>query len=161
MFENAKRLCHLAGDTTRVACFWRRTKPVGCAPGLHLAFRSRSRFHRRLLASSAGRSGGIRSVMPQTTNRVFAEVGFGGTYFGVGNFERNRKSDARFHLRVVEQCANGCAANGGIPGLVYLADVQPSDSGSYGERSTWVTRTHTLKVGHVALADDVAISQPG
>ena len=52
------------------------------------------------------------------TNRWLLDAGVGGTYYGSGNFERPGNV-TRDLIRVVEQCANGCAANGGIPGLVY------------------------------------------
>ena len=44
--------------------------------------------------------------------------GYGGTYFTVGNLERV-PNPTRDLIRVAEQCASGCAANGNIPGLVY------------------------------------------
>jgi hypothetical protein len=52
------------------------------------------------------------------TNQVFLDAGFGATSFGVGNFERE-PNPTRDLIRVVEQCAEGCADNGNIPGLVY------------------------------------------
>ena len=54
---------------------------------------------------------------PQT-NRLLLEAGYGGIFFGVGNFERE-PNPTRNLVRVVEQCASGCAANGNIPGSVY------------------------------------------
>ena len=39
-------------------------------------------------------------------------------YYGWGNLERD-PNPTRDLIRVVEQCADGCAANGSIPGLVY------------------------------------------
>ena len=50
------------------------------------------------------------------TDRLLLEAGYGGTFFGVGNFERE-PNPTRDLVRVVEQCARGCAANGNIPGL--------------------------------------------
>ncbi len=52
------------------------------------------------------------------TDRLLLEAGYGGTFFGVGNFERE-PNPTRDLVRVVEQCASGCAANGNIPGLAY------------------------------------------
>ncbi len=92
------------------------------------------------------------------TNRVFAEVGFGGTYFGVGNFERT-PNPTRDLIRVSEQCASGCAANGGIAGLVYRSqDFSRAYTGSYLWKGSilYVTGTHSLKVGyqHSLMTDD-------
>ena len=62
--------------------------------------------------------------MPQVTwsspvtNRLLLDAGFGGIYYGWGNFERD-PNPTRDLIRVAEQCAAGCAANGNIPGLVY------------------------------------------
>ena len=65
------------------------------------------------------------------TDRLLAEAGVGGTYFGVGNFERE-PNPTRGLVRVVEQCASGCAANGNIPGLVYRSqDFSVAHTGSY------------------------------
>jgi hypothetical protein len=52
------------------------------------------------------------------TNRLLLDAGFGTTYYGWGNFERPG-NDTRDLVRVVEQCAGGCPANGNLPGLVY------------------------------------------
>ena len=84
------------------------------------------------------------------TDRLLLEAGYGGTFFGVGNFEREPNS-TRDLVRVVEQCASGCAANGNIPGLAYRSqDFSVAHSGSYlwkGSMS-YVTGTHVLKVGY-------------
>ena len=51
--------------------------------------------------------------------------------FGVGNFERE-PNPTRDLIRVAEQCASGCAANGSIPGLVYRSqDFSTAHTGSY------------------------------
>ena len=84
------------------------------------------------------------------TTRLFLEVGFGGTFFGVGNFER-RPNPTRDLIRVTEQCSNGCAANGNIPGLVYRSqDFSVAHAGSYlwQESVSFVTGPHSLKIGH-------------
>jgi len=92
------------------------------------------------------------------TNRVLLEAGFGGTYFGVGNFEREPNT-TRDLIRVAEQCASGCADNGNIPGLVYRSqDFSVAHTGSYLWTGTlaYVTGTHSLKVGyqHTLMTDD-------
>jgi Carboxypeptidase regulatory-like domain len=92
------------------------------------------------------------------TNRWLLEAGFGGTYLGVGNFER-KPNPTRDLIRVVEQCAGGCAANGNIPGLAYRSqDFSVIYTGSYLWKGTasYVTGTHSLKVGyqHTLMTDD-------
>ena len=65
------------------------------------------------------------------TSHVLVEAGYGGTYFGAGNFER-MPNPTRNLIRVAEQCASGCAANGNIPGLVYRSqDFSVAHAGSY------------------------------
>jgi carboxypeptidase family protein len=83
------------------------------------------------------------------SNRLLLEAGFGGTYFGFGNFER-KPNPTRDLIRVVEQCASGCSANGNIPGLVYRSqDFSDAYSGSYLWKGSvsYVTGSHSLKVG--------------
>ena len=43
------------------------------------------------------------------TDRLLVDAGFGATFFGVGNFERD-PNPTRGLVRVAEQCASGCAA---------------------------------------------------
>jgi hypothetical protein len=92
------------------------------------------------------------------TDRLLLEAGYGGTFFGVGNFER-LPNPTRGLIRVEEQCANGCAANGGIPGLVYRSqDFSIAHTGSYQWQGSlsYVTGTHSVKAGyqHVFMTDD-------
>jgi hypothetical protein len=92
------------------------------------------------------------------TSRWFLEAGFGGTYFGVGNFERV-PNPTRDLIRVVEQCAGGCGNNGGIPGLTYRSqDFSVAYTGSYLWTGTasYVTGTHSLRMGyqHTLMTDD-------
>jgi carboxypeptidase family protein len=92
------------------------------------------------------------------TYRLLLDAGFGGTYFGVGNFERE-PNPTRDLIRVAEQCANGCAANGNIPGLVYRSqDFSVAHTGSYlwkGSMS-YIAGAHSLKIGyqHTFMTDD-------
>ena len=92
------------------------------------------------------------------TYRLLLDAGFGGTYFGVGNFERE-PNPTRDLIRVAEQCANGCAANGNIPGLVYRSqDFSVANTGSYlwkGSMS-YIAGAHSLKIGyqHTFMTDD-------
>jgi hypothetical protein len=92
------------------------------------------------------------------TSRLLLEAGFGSTFFGVGNFERD-PNPTRDLIRVAEQCASGCAANGNIPGLVYRSqDFSIAHTGSYLWRGavSYVSGTHSLKVGyqHTMMTDD-------
>jgi hypothetical protein len=65
------------------------------------------------------------------SNRLLVEAGFGATYFGFANFERN-PNPTRGLIRIVEQCANGCAANGNVPGLAYRSqDFSDAYNGNY------------------------------
>lgn len=92
------------------------------------------------------------------THHVLLEASFGGTFFGVGNFERE-PNPTRSLIRVVEQCANGCASNGNIPGLTYRSqDFSVAHAGSYLWKASVsrVTGTHSLKIGyqHAFMTDD-------
>jgi hypothetical protein len=92
------------------------------------------------------------------TDRLLLEAGYGGTSFGVGNFERE-PNPTRDLVRVVEQCASGCAANGNIPGLTYRSqDFSVAHTGSYLWKGSvsYVTGTHSLKMGyqHTRMTDD-------
>jgi hypothetical protein len=92
------------------------------------------------------------------SSRFLLEAGFSGTYFGVGNFERV-PNPTRDLIRVAEQCANGCAANGSIPGLVYRSqDFSTAHTGSYLWRGSfsYVTGAHSLKIGYqrTLMTDD-------
>ena len=92
------------------------------------------------------------------TNRLLIEAGYGGTFFGVGNAERD-PNPTRDLIRVVEQCASGCGTNGNIPGLAYRSqDFSVAHTGSYLWKGSvsYVTGTHSLKVGyqHTRMTDD-------
>jgi hypothetical protein len=84
------------------------------------------------------------------SDRLLVEAGFGGTHFGFGNFER-KPNPTRDLIRVVEQCASGCAANGNIPGLAYRSqDFSNAYNGSYLWQGSvsYVTGSHSLKIGY-------------
>ncbi len=92
------------------------------------------------------------------TNRLLLEAGFGGTYYGWGNFERvpNPTHDL---IKVTEQCAGGCLANGNRPGIVYRSqDYGANLTGSYTWKGTmsYVTGAHSMKVGYqgTLMTDD-------
>ena len=92
------------------------------------------------------------------TNRLLLDAGFGGTYYGWGNMERD-PNPTRDLIGIVEQCQNGCAANGGIPGLLYRSqDFGTNFSGSYNWHgsASYVTGALSMKVGYqgTLLTDD-------
>jgi hypothetical protein len=92
------------------------------------------------------------------SSSLLLEAGFSGMFLGVGNFERQPNPTIDL-IRVVEQCASGCPANGGIPGLVYRSqDFSSSYTGSYLWKFT-LSRSvgaRTWKVGyqHTLMTDD-------
>jgi hypothetical protein len=84
------------------------------------------------------------------TSRLLLDAGFGGTYYQYGHLERD-PNPTRDLIRVSEQCANGCAANGNIPGLVYRSqDWIVAHQGSYSWRASasYVTGAHSVKIGY-------------
>jgi hypothetical protein len=92
------------------------------------------------------------------TNRLLFDAGFGGTYYGWGNFEREDNA-TRELIRVTEQCAGGCANNGGRPNLVYRSqDWGDNRTGSYTWKASmaYVTGRHSFKVGYqgTLMTDD-------
>jgi hypothetical protein len=89
---------------------------------------------------------------------VVLDAGYGGTYFGVGNFERTPNPTENL-IRVSEQCANGCSGNGGVPGLVYRSqDYSVAHTGSYLWKASaaYVSGTTSVKAGyqHALMTDD-------
>jgi Carboxypeptidase regulatory-like domain len=84
------------------------------------------------------------------TTRLLLDAGFGGIYYGWGGFERD-PNPTHDLISVVEQCAAGCAANGGIPGLVYRSqDYANNRAGSYPWRASasYVTGRQSIKIGY-------------
>ena len=93
------------------------------------------------------------------SQRMLLEAGFGHTYFGFGNFEREPNA-TRDVIRVLEQCASGCAANGNVPGLVYRSqDFSDAHNSSYLWQGSvlYVTGSHSVKVGYqrTLMAQDI------
>jgi hypothetical protein len=159
-FENASaRLTWQVTPRNRVTGFWDAQslcrKCTGATPGLSEP--------QRVAPEAVGILGRPLHVTQLTwwspvTNRVLLEAAFGGTYFGVGNFERE-PNPTRDLIRVAEQCASGCAGNGDIPGLVYRSqDFSIAHTGSYLWKGSvaYVTGSHSLKVGyqHALMTDD-------
>jgi hypothetical protein len=113
-------------------------------------------------ANGAGQTQPLR--VPQVTwtspvtNRLLLDAGFGGTYYGWGNFE-NDPNPTRDLIKVTEQCSTGCAANGNRPGVVYRSqDWGDNRTGSYIWKANlaYVTGRHSFKVGyqHTLMTDD-------
>jgi len=161
LFENAStRLTWRVSQQHKVGIFWDEQTLCRTCTGATSAGIDPSRvspeavgvFGRPLRVAQATWSAPL-------SNQLLVEAAFGGTYFGFGNFER-RSNPTRDLIRVVEQCASGCAANGNIPGLVYRSqDFSNAYNGSYlwtGALS-YVTGSHSLKVGYqrALLTQDV------
>jgi hypothetical protein len=84
------------------------------------------------------------------TNKLLLAAGFGGVYYGWGNFERDPNPTANL-IQMTEQCAAGCAANGNIPGLVYRSqNFGNNRAGSYSWHAdaSYVTGRSSLKIGY-------------
>jgi hypothetical protein len=84
------------------------------------------------------------------TNTLLMEATFGTVNFSLGNFERD-PNPTRALIRVAEQCASGCAANGNIPGLVYRSQdfsIWRTESYQWKGSITRVTGSHSLKIGY-------------
>jgi carboxypeptidase family protein len=152
LFENASaRVTWQATPLNKVGAFWDeqvlcRTCTGATAAGIDPA---------RVSPEAVGVFGRPLRVVQLTwsaplSNRLLFEAGFSGNYFGFGNFERT-PNPTRDLIRVLEQCASGCPANGNIPGLVYRSqDFSDAYNGSYlwkGSMS-YVTGSHSLKVGY-------------
>jgi hypothetical protein len=105
--------------------------------------------------TSGGYGHGFQRVQQVTwsspaTNRLLFEAGFG-TYlsrYGSGEAPGN---PTRGMVRMVEQCAAGCAANGGIPNLTYRSMLWENNwNGAHTWRgsASYVTGAHSMKFGY-------------
>ncbi len=159
-FDNASgRITWQLSPRNRVGAFWDQQSLCrscsGATPGLAEP--------QQVSPEAVGVLGRPLSVTQATwwsplTNQLLLEAGYGGTWFGAGNFERD-PNPTRDLIRVAEQCASGCANNGGIPGLVYRSqDFSVAHAGSYLWKASlsYVTGSHSLKVGyqHTLMTDD-------
>jgi hypothetical protein len=150
---------------TRVGVFWDEQALCPHLHGRHPLLVSIPRAYRpeavgvfgRPLRRQRRQPGLLRCRIDCSSKRVSQ-----GTYFGFGNFERE-PNPTRDLIRVLEQCANGCGANGGIPGLVYRSqDFSQAYNASYlwkGSMS-YVTGSHSLKAGyqHTLMTQDITWS---
>ena len=93
------------------------------------------------------------------TSRMLFEAGFGAYQAPFGPYE-SPGNTTRPLARVTEQCAAGCSANGGLPGITYRS---ANWSDSWDAQYTWrasvsyVTGSHNIKIGYggVALVSDL------
>ena len=159
-FENASaRLTWQVSPRNRIGVFWDEQSLcracTGATPGLSEPARASPEaigvLGRPLRLSQVTWSSPV-------TDRLLVDASFAGLFFGVGNFER-QPNPTRDLVRVAEQCASGCLANGNIPGLVYRSqDFSTAYTGSYQWKGSIarVTGAHTLKAGyqHVLMTDD-------
>ena len=156
-----QRACHVAGDPAQQA--QRLLGRADALPNLH-GRHAAGVDPPRVSPEAVGVFGRPLRVAQATwsaplTNRLLVDAGFGGTYFGFGNFERD-PNPTRDLIRVLEQCASGCAANGNIPGLVYRSqDFSNAHNGSYLWKGSlsYVTGSHSVKVGyqHTLMTQDI------
>jgi hypothetical protein len=121
-----------------------------------------------LTSTTSPEIGGYLSTHPRVrlltwqsaaTNRLLFDAGFGAYQSPFGPRESPGNS-TRPLARMTEQCAAGCTANGGIPGLTYRsANWGHSWDAQYTWRASvsYVTGAHNLKVGYggVALVSDL------
>src|SRR5688572_1291434 len=84
------------------------------------------------------------------TNRLLFEAGMG-VYRSRYGGKQLPGLNTQSLIRVVEQCATGCAANGNIPGLTYRAGNWSSNvnwNNQWNAAASFVTGSHNVKVGY-------------
>jgi hypothetical protein len=84
------------------------------------------------------------------TNRLLFEASYG-SYRSRWGGDTIPGLNTENLVRVVEQCATGCAANGGIQNLTYRSTNWASNvnwNTQWGATATYVTGTHSLKAGY-------------
>ena len=92
------------------------------------------------------------------TNRVLLTAGFG-DYLTRWGGDEMPGNPTRSLVRVTEQCAPSCAANGGIPNLTYRSANWASHwmgQHNWNASATYVTGAHNMKFGYQGTfyADD-------
>jgi hypothetical protein len=92
------------------------------------------------------------------TNRLLFEAGFGSYRSRWGGKEVPGLETTNL-IRVTEQCAAGCAANGGIPNLTYRSGNWSSNinwNNQWNAAASFVTGSHSVKIGYqgALLYDD-------
>ena len=159
-FENANaRITWQLNSGNKMSAFWDaqticRTC-TGATPGasepLRVSPEAVGVLGRPLHVAQATWSSSVKS-------NLLVEASFGTVAFGLGNFERE-PNPTRDLIRVAEQCASGCSANGGIPGLVYRSQdfsILRTESYQWKGSISRVAGAHSLKVGyqHALMYDD-------
>jgi hypothetical protein len=84
------------------------------------------------------------------SNRFLLEAGFG-TYLARYGSNEQPGNSTRNMVRVVEQCAAGCAVNGGIPNLAFRSqNWEDNWNGAHTWRgsASYVTGAHSMKFGY-------------
>ncbi len=84
------------------------------------------------------------------TNRLLLEASYGSYRSRYGG-EPIPGLDTSSLIRVVEQCAQGCAVNGGIPNLTYRSGNWSTNinwNTQWGATASFVTGTHSLRAGY-------------
>lgn len=84
------------------------------------------------------------------TNRLLLEAAYG-TYKSKWGGQPIPGYDTENLIRVVEQCAQGCANNGGISNLTYRSVNWASNvnwNTQWGATASWVTGSHSIKAGY-------------
>jgi hypothetical protein len=83
------------------------------------------------------------------TNRLLLEAGLG-TYLSNWN-GRERPDNNRDLINVVEQCAAGCANNGGIANLSYRGQTWSADwigAHTWNAAASYISGAHSMKIGY-------------
>jgi Carboxypeptidase regulatory-like domain len=146
------RLTWQASPRNKISGFWDEQANCRTCSGLTTGITDPARVSPE--ARGSGQTKPLR--VPQVswsspfTNKLLLDAGFGGIYYGWGNFERD-PNPTHDLISAVEQCAAGCAANGGIPGLVYRSqDYANNRAGSYPWRASasYVTGRQSIKIGY-------------
>ena len=145
----------------KIGVFWDEQVdlPRSATGATHRHHRSRARLARRPTASAQTKPLRVPQATwsSPVTSRLLLDAGFGGIYYGWGNFERD-PNPTHDLIRVAEQCAAGCAANGSIPGLVYRSQdfgTQLHRRRTPGSASaSYVTGAHSMKVGYQGTVHD-------
>jgi hypothetical protein len=84
------------------------------------------------------------------SGRVLLEAGMG-TMLARWGVNRRPDSVTQDLVRVIEGCAQGCAANGGIPNLVYRSERAGDDWGgahTWRASASFLSGAHNLKIGY-------------
>jgi hypothetical protein len=168
------RLTAQATPRNKFAIFWDQQLPCegGAAPGFDGSACRHSDDNEVVAGSTAAPTPSASAILaPETaayrdygqrvnqtkwtspvTNRLLVEAGLGSyrSRWGGKNIPGLPTSDL---IRVVEQCATTCAANGNIPGLTYRSGNWSSNvnmSVNWYAAGSYIVGSHSMKVGYQA-----------